>query len=403
MGSIPEDHSESGFSLGSTEREGQPQFRIFAELILEFLHTTGLQEVDMLHRAPEGNTIAPHPEADAGPYDPDLRRFTLENGQTAYVHLNGWRSQHGYKEIAVLTTQQAEETLVGSRAQRGIIAAVTAMHFRTTEIGLFGSIDVRRLRRALAQIDEPITKSAEEHSRETAQKLQNVAEGGQGYEQRRERFERAAEFKHDLQVPSLEYVLALLRYSRRGFDTLPHRDQVELILGTCEHLNEFLTSLRKLVTFVEYGSPEGLSTKPVRDRNQDVKAALLREVEGLSYKEIGEELRIPLPPTSEIKGSHDTVRKSVKRGLDLLRQLFGQDGWRERRESMKAEAERYKALSEEEQIVERMMEGMRLSKEEALELLEYRRRQYAKHLQDNQIDMPKTIEQDQPRTAEEAR
>jgi len=277
------------------------------------------------------------------------------------------------------------------------------MHFRTTEIGLFGSIDVRRLRRALAQIDEPITKSAEEHSRETAQKLQNVAEGGQGYEQRRERFERAAEFKHDLQVPSLEYVLALLRYSRRGFDTLPHRDQVELILGTCEHLNEFLTSLRKLVTFVEYGSPEGLSTKPVRDRNQDVKAALLREVEGLSYKEIGEELRIPLPPTSEIKGSHDTVRKSVKRGLDLLRQLFGQDGWRERRESMKAEAERYKALSEEEQIVERMMEGMRLSKEEALELLEYRRRQYAKHLQDNQIDMPKTIEQDQPRTAEEAR
>jgi hypothetical protein len=382
MGSIPEDYSEGSFSLDSTEREGQPQFRIFAELILGFLHTTGLQEVDMLHRAPEGNTVTPHPEADPGPYDPDLRRFTLENGQTAYVHLNGWRSRHGHKEIAVLTTQQAEETLVGARAQRSIIAAVTAMHFRTTEIGLFGSIDVHRLRRALAQIDEPITKSAEDHSRETAEKMQNVAEGGQCYEQRRERFERAAEFKHDLQVPSLEYVLALLRYSRRGFDTLPRSDQVELILGACEHVNEFLTSLRKLVTFVEYGSPEGLSTKPVRDRNRDVKAALLREVAGLSYKEIGEELRIPLPPNSDIKGSHDTVRKSVKRGLDLLKQLFGQDGWRERRESMKAEAERYKALSEEEQIVERLAQDFGLSKEDALELRERRRQHFAKYLQD---------------------
>ena len=403
MGSIPEGDSETSFSLDSTEREGQPQFRIFAELILEFLHTTGLQEVDMLHRAPEGNTIAPHPEADVGPYDPDLRRFTLENGQSVYVYLDGWRSRHGHKEIAVLTTQQAEETLVGARAQRGIIAAVTAMHFRTTEIGPLGSIDVHRLRRALAQIDEPLTKSGKEHSRETAEKMQNVAEGGQSYEQRRERFERAAEFKHDLQVPSLEYVLALLRYSRRGFDTLPRSDQVELILGTCEHLNEFLTSLRKLVTFVEYGTPEGLSTKPVKDRNRDVKAALLREVAGLSYKEIGEELRIPLPPTSDIMGSHDTVRKSVKRGLDFLKQLFGQDGWREQRESMKAEAERYKALSKEEQIVEDLAQSMRLSKEEALELRERRRRHFAKYLEDNQIGMPKTRDLDQPRTAEEDR
>jgi hypothetical protein len=213
------------------------------------------------------------------------------------VYLDGWRSRHGHKEIAVLTTQQAEETLVASRAQRGIIAAVTAMHFRTTESGLLGAIDVHRLRRALAQIDEPLTKSAKEHSRETAEKMQNVAEPGQEREQRRERAQRAAEFKHDLQVPSLEYVLALLRYSRPGFDTLPRSDQVELILRTCEHLNDFLTSLRKLVTFVEYGGPEGLPTKPVKDRNQDVKAALLSEVAGLSYKKIGEELRISLPPS----------------------------------------------------------------------------------------------------------
>jgi hypothetical protein len=68
---------------------------------------------------------------------------------------------------------------------------------------------------------------------------------------------------------------------------------------------------------------------------------------------------------------------------------------------MKAEAEQYKALSEEEQTVERMVESLRISKEEALELLEYRQRQYAKYLQDKPDSMPKTRNLDQPRTAEE--
>ena len=383
MGSISEPDGETVFSLDSTEREGKPQFRVFAEQILEFLHSAGLQEVDMLHRVPEGNIAAPHLEVPTGPYDPNLRRFTLENGQTVYVHLDGWRSQHGYKEIAVLTTWQAEQTFVASRAQMAIISAATAMHLPSPLRGsIIDAIDVRRLRGALAQIEGPLTKSAREHARETAGKMQNAAETDHDRQQRRESAQRALQFTQDLQVPSLEYVLALLRYSRRDFDTLPHRDQVELILGTCEHLNKFLASLRKLVTFVGYGAPEGLSTKPVKDRNRDVKAALLREVGGLTYKKIGEELEIPLPPTSEIKGSHDTVRKSVERGLNLLQQLFGQDGWREQRESMKAEAERYKALSEEEQIVERMTQSLRISREEALELREHRRQHFTNYLQD---------------------
>jgi hypothetical protein len=402
MGSIPEDHSETGFSLSSTERDGQPQFRIFAEFILGFLHSTGLQEADKLRRAPKGNSAAPDPEADAGPYDPDLRRFTLQNGQTVYVHLDGWRSKHGHKEIAVLTTRQAEEAFVGSRAQTAVIAAVTAMHFGGTEAGKLGAIDVGRLRRALAQIEEPLTKSAKEHGREIAQRMRDAAEGGQGNQRRGDRrrkpVPRAAEFVHDLQVPSLEYVLALLRYCRRDFDTLPHRYQTELILSTCKHMNEFLTSVRKLVTFVEYGTPEGLSTQPVKDRNRDVRAALLSEVAGLSHKEIGEELEIPLPPNSEIKGSHDTVRKSVERGLNLLKQLFGQDGWREQRASMIAEAERYNALSEEERIIEDMAESLRMSKEEARELRGNRRRRYA-DLRDELDSMPKTSDLDPPETA----
>src|SRR5829696_2559616 len=183
MGSIPEDRRQAGFSLGSTEREGQPQFRIFAELILEFLHTTGLQEVDMLHRAPEGNTVAPHPEADPGPYDPDLRRFTLENGQTAYVYLNGWRSRYGYKEIAVLTRQQAEETFIGSRAERAVVAATTAQAYEP--------VNVQRLAKALTYIDGPFTKSAKEHERETLERLRTTVAPSRERQKRRENAQRA--------------------------------------------------------------------------------------------------------------------------------------------------------------------------------------------------------------------
>jgi len=337
MGSIPEDKGEARFSLGSTEREGQPQFRAFAEFVLEYLHGMGLPEMDKLRRAPEGNTVAPDPNVEPGPYDPDLRRFTLENGQTVYVHLDAGRSQYGYKEIAVLTTQQAEEALVASRAQRSIVAAVTAMEFHT--------IDVNMLRKALRHIDGQLTKSAEQHRRETAEKMLGREEQDQSVQRRRERAQRSIEFQHDLQTPSLEYVLALLRYSRPGFNSLPRHEQVGLILETCGFLNEFLESLRKLVMFLEYGTPRGLPNQHVTSINRDVRAAILREVAGLSYKEVGEELNIPLPPSSARYGSHDTVSKSVKRGLAFLNNLLGEDGWREQRDSMKADAQQYDALN----------------------------------------------------------
>src|SRR5215217_1092871 len=270
MGSIPEDYSEGSFSLGSTEREGQPQFPNFAELILELLHSTGLPAIDMLRRAPEGNTVAPHPDADAGPCDPDLRRFTLENGQTVYVYLNGWRSRYGYKEIAVLTRQQAEETFIGSRAERAVVAATTAMTFEP--------VNVQRLAKALTYIDGPFTKSAKEHGRETVEKLRSTVTPRHDHQKRRENTQRALEFQHNLQTPSLEYVLALLRYSRHNFDDLPRDEQAGLILVACEYLNALLESLRMLGAFLEYGTPEGLPRNTVGNLNRDVQAAIMNEL-----------------------------------------------------------------------------------------------------------------------------
>jgi hypothetical protein len=397
MGSIPEDDSATGFSLGSTERDGQPQFRDFAELILGFLHSTGLQEADKLRRAPEGNTAAPEPEADAGPYDPDLRRFTLENGQTAYVYLNGWRSGHGYKDIAVLTRQQAEETFIGSRAERAVVTATTALAFKP--------VDVQRLTKALAYIDGPFTKSAKEHGRETAERLQSTVTASRDRQKLRENAQRAMEFLHNLQTPSLEYVLALLRHSRRNFDDLPRDEQVGLILVTCEYLNALLESIRKLGAFLEYGTPKGLPRNTVDNLNRDVQAAILDELTELDHRQIGEELGVPPPPSSAIKGGHDTVRKMVERGRSFSIRLFGDEGWQERLTSMKAEAERYWALSEEERIVEDLAESQRISKAEARELRDYRRQRYADWrdeldsvLEMSDLDPPSTAEREDHRT-----
>jgi hypothetical protein len=369
MGSIPEDDRGARFSLGSSAREGQPQYRDFAELLLGYLHGSGLPEIDKLHRAPEGNTAAPDLRADAGPYDPDLRRVTLENGQIVYVHLNAGRSRHGHKEIDVLTRQQAEERLIASRAERAIVAATTAMEYVP--------IETHRLRRALNQIDGPITKSANEHSSETAQKMLRIERSSRDPQRRRENAQRAVEFQANLQTSSLEYVLALLRYSRPRFDDLPRDEQVGLILVASEYLNGFLESLRKLMAFLEYGASEGgLPTNTVKNLNRDVQATLLSELTDLSHRTIGKELDIPPPPSSEIKGGHATVRNMIKRGRSFLIGLLGDDGWQEHLTRMKTDARRYQTLSKEERIVEDLAEYWSESKEEARERLERRRRQF---------------------------
>jgi dsDNA-binding SOS-regulon protein len=89
----------------------------------------------------------------------------------------------------------------------------------------------------------------------------------------------------------------------------------------------------------------------------------------------------------------------IERGRSFLIRLFGDEGWQERLSSMKAEAERYWALSEEERIIEDLAESQRISKEEARELREYRGRRYA-DWRDELDSMLETSDLDSPSTAE---
>ncbi len=124
----------------------------------------------------------------------------------------------------------------------------------------------------------------------------------------------------------LEYLLPLIRYYRPEFDNRSAEEQQELIEKACHYFNDFLKSLGKLQAFLEYGTPNRKLTPAVKEPNRDVTAAVLHEVDELNYRQIGELMRIPLPPDFEIKGEYQTVRKMVERGRRILEGAFSEEG-----------------------------------------------------------------------------
>ena len=71
----------------------------------------------------------------------------------------------------------------------------------------------------------------------------------------------------------------------------------------------------------------------------------MRDVDGLTNREIGERLGVPLPTDFRIKADHPTVRKMVDRGRRALKAALGEDGWKEHVRSMKEEAEAWRSRS----------------------------------------------------------
>lgn len=85
-------------------------------------------------------------------------------------------------------------------------------------------------------------------------------------------------------LPAYEfgYVLSLLRYYRPSFDELPHEEQLGLVEEACKRVNKSLEASRHLVEFLEYGRPNRDLRPAIENANQDVRAAVLRALEGLS-------------------------------------------------------------------------------------------------------------------------
>jgi hypothetical protein len=159
------------------------------------------------------------------------------------------------------------------------------------------------------------------------------------------------------------YVEDLLRHYRPDFDNIPRWDQVALVTRVLEKTNEYLNALRALVLCVQHGHPyEGIPNTPVKEAARDVRAAELRDIEGLSYAEIGKRVDVGQTPSDKSKGDNTRVRtRVVPKGRAYFKQaLGGEEGYWEYVNSRKAERKRRLSLEEDSRAIEDNAEILKL-------------------------------------------
>jgi hypothetical protein len=126
----------------------------------------------------------------------------------------------------------------------------------------------------------------------------------------------------------LYFALALLRYYRPDFDTLPLSAQRELAAQICERLNEVTLAVRTLAQTLEYGKgiPGSKVRSAVKDAAVDVELAELHDVGGVGYVRLGEMFGMPQTEKDKEKRENQAVRKKVVRGRELLNAALD-GGW----------------------------------------------------------------------------
>src|SRR5215210_2426801 len=172
----------------------------------------------------------------------------------------------------------------------------------------------------------------------------------------------------------LDHALMLFRYHSPGFDELALEARADLIEDTCAHINEFLEVLHRMMTFLEHGKPRRRGPAATKVASRDIKAAVLREVDGLTNRQIAEVLCMNTPTDFLIKGDHPRVRKMVKRGRSALVAALGEEGWRDQVQAMKDEAERWHSKSEIQRQAELEAEALGVPYDEVLKRLEAKSR-----------------------------
>ena len=310
---------------------------------------------------------------------PRIYPVVLENGQRLYLELDAYRSEGGYKRPTVL-----DEPL---RTHVAILAALTVL-----EAQEMGPIDVEGLRRALKQVEAPLKESgfeyiveeadsdlrapqrkaqceasSEEEEDEGAESQEDQEDQEEELEELERRAKQSHQFLRDLQPTSFTFILKVLRYVRPDFDNLPHERQLGLIAGYAERQNAFLAAVKDMVAYAEYGAPERDLRRAIERAERDVGAAVLREVEGLSHREIGERLGFGSPSPSDLrKGGHQAVGDAIRRAKrEILERALGEEGWQREVAAMKAEAERQRGLSQKEAGAQHVAEATGITLEEA--------------------------------------
>ena len=251
--------------------------------------------------------------------------------------------ERGYREISV-----SDEPL---RTDAAILAALTVLEGRPLDVGALHKV----LRRILPLRGESFFD-----------RWTKVLEDGHAREDLRPTLQ---DLRHH---QTLDYALMLLRYHSPGFDKLALEERADLIEETCAHINKFVEVLHKLISFLEHGKPKRRGPAATKVASRDIKAAVLKEVDDLTYRQIAEVLCMNTPADFLIKGDHPTVRKMVKRGRSALVVALGEEGWRAHAQAMKGEAQRWHSRSEIQRRAELRAEALGPPYEEILRHLEER-------------------------------
>jgi hypothetical protein len=354
--------------------------RVLQAMWLRELKEVGLSEVEPSVGAPP-KAETPHGDQTISTLDGDVRPVRLDKSRKkVWIKFDGPRTERGYKYIEVL-----DQPL---RTEAAIVAALT-----TLEASMIQDADFKRLREALLKHveahpglrEKPLQEVLNELpppwfidqrsniNNELAEKrekdLKRDYDEKQRDKQRRKRFKKKYSWERSpiLWERSVRYMVALLRYRRPDFDKYPLEQQLDMVSWHRKRINEFLEKQREHMAFVEYGTPTGTPTRVGEQAQDQVMAAVLKDVDGLSHLEIAEILGVEY---DEDRYKSDMKIPAVTGLIDEGRGLLGaalrsEGGWQKRAEEMKKEGKRYRSLTEEEKEVEQLAENNSWTVEQA--------------------------------------
>src|SRR5215204_1783302 len=299
------------------------QLRDIPELTLRWLERLaemgGLSDTEQPRRPETSSRIRRLTVRDSINTQPfeDAYLAVLDNGQRLWIREGKRRSDKGSRTLEVLDKPQ--------RADAAMLAMLTVLEGRSIR---------------LERVPEVFSKS-----------------GGIPLDE------------YDDLVGSALYAYSLLRYFRPDFDGLPQEERLSLIEGAYARINDLLEASRKLAEYLEYGAPARDLRTAVENASIDVNAAVLRDVDRLTNRDIAEQLDVDISPGARVVSDYSKISKMVARGRDILERAWGKDGWRKQAEAMKAEVARWYALTPIERVVEECAELLGVSPQEAQRML----------------------------------
>lgn len=329
----PNEYNEAldELACGESRKEGKPHLPTFARLMLKRLDQIGL-----LH-TPEGEA----PE--------NVRLVRLEQDQVVWLRFDTYRHPYyGYKEIEVVKPPRSDAAILASMVAWGAEPMDFDRVLRTIANDLVWKDRPAGNTDALAFLTSRPAKV-----QEYAEKLKNILEkkatAPVDWEPVLESFSGVQDYREG---DHLAYMLHLIRYYRPQFDKHPLQEQLHMIKKGHGYIQDFLDALQTLQAFLEYGAPNRKLTPAVKDPERDVQAAILADVHVMTHREIGDLMNVPVPDTSAQCGGHVTVKKMVERGRRNLEEAFGEEGWLERIEVMKADKAWWRTLTRAERYLE---------------------------------------------------